>query len=241
MSNREPGHSHAISIKCTRIEWLRCAIRSRAVAAADEPTKSSTYHSPLRARQAAATRRSIVDAALLLFGEQGWAATTLPAIAKQAGVSVDTIYSVFGTKSSLLMDVVHLAIVGDDDEVAMADRPDFALLGKGRRHERIRAGVRYTLQVYDRSVPILRALREAAASDPVARERFERYDHDRRELIAAGTALMLGSEPTDAQVDAVWALISPEVRTYLLEDREWSPQAVEDWFVDMVKAALDRR
>jgi len=206
-----------------------------------DPPRSSNYHSPLRARQAAATRRSIIDAALQLFGDRGWTATTLPAIAKEAGVSVDTIYATFGTKSSLLMDVVHVAIVGDDDDAAMADRPDFALLGKGRRHERIRAGVRYTMQVYDRSVPILRALREAAASDPVARERFERYDDDRRELVAAGTALMLGSEPTEAQVDAVWALVSPEVRTYLLEGRGWSPDAVEDWFVDMLKAALDRR
>ena len=150
------------------------------------PARSSSYNSPLRARQAAATRRSILDAALQLFGERGWAATTLPAIAAEAGVSVDTIYAVFGTKSALLMDVVHLAIVGDDDEAEMSERPDFALLGKGRRHERLRAGVRYTLRVYDRSVPILRALREAAASDPVARERFERYDDDRRALVAAG-------------------------------------------------------
>lgn len=205
------------------------------------PGRSSTYHSPLRAKQAAATRRSIVDAGLLLFGEHGWAATTLPAIAKEAGVSVDTIYSAFGNKSSLLMDVVHLAIVGDDDTTAMEERDDFALLGKGRRPERIRAGIRYTLRVYDRSVPILRALREAAASDPVAHERFVRYDHDRRELIALGTALMLKAEPTEAQVDAVWALVSPEVRTYLLEDRGWSPEAVEDWFVRMLTAALDGR
>lgn len=222
------------------IEYVRGAVGSDSMTDAAEPTKRSTYHSPLRARQAAATRRSIVDAALVLFGQHGWAATTLPAIAKEAGVSVDTIYSVFGTKSALLLDVVHLAIVGDDDGVEMAERPEFALLGKGRRHERIRAGVRYTLQVYDRSVPILRALREAAASDPVARERFERYDDDRRALVAAGTALMLGSEPTEEQVDAVWALVSPEVRTYLLEDRNWSPDAVEDWFVDMLKVALAR-
>ena len=34
----------------------------------------------------------------------------------------------------------------------MVDRPDFALLGQGRRHERLRAGVRYTMDVYARSV-----------------------------------------------------------------------------------------
>jgi hypothetical protein len=147
---------------------------------------------------------------------------------------------VFGTKSALLLEVVHLAIVGDDNTVAMAERDDFALLGKGRRAERIRAGVRYTLDVYDRSVPILRTLREAAASDPPARARLDRYGDDRHALIAIGMALMIDEPPSDELVDEVWALVSPEVRSYLLEDRGWSPAAVEDWFVDMVRASIDR-
>src|SRR5206468_3609611 len=112
----------------------------------------SNYHSPLRAKQAAETRRTIVEAALVLFGEHGWAATALPTIAERAGVSVDTIYSTFGTKSALLMEVVHVAIVGDDDEHAMVDRADFAQFARGRRHERLRTGVRYTMNVYARSI-----------------------------------------------------------------------------------------
>ena len=148
--------------------------------------RTSNYHSPLRAKQAAQTRRAVIDAALLLFSENGWAATTVPMIAAEAGVSVDTIYAVFGTKASLLMTVVDVAIVGDDDETAMVDRPDFAQLGQGRRHERLRTGVRYTMAVYARSVPILRTLQEAAASDEVARARHVQYDDDRRALIAAG-------------------------------------------------------
>ena len=119
---------------------------------------ASNYHSPLRARQAAETRRAITDAALDLFSTQGWAATSLPSIAAAAGVSVDTIYSTFGTKSALLMDVVHVAIVGDDDAQPMVDRDDFAQFAQGRRHERLRTGVRYTMSVYERSIPILETL-----------------------------------------------------------------------------------
>ncbi len=201
---------------------------------------SSRYHSPLRERQAAQTRRAILDAALVLFGEQGWAATTLPMVAAAAGISVDTIYVTFGTKSALLLAVVEVAIVGDDEEAPMADRPDFARLADGRRHERLRTGVRYTMDVYARSVPILDALREAAASDAAAAERLARYDSDRRDLIAAGMALILGREPSEEVVDAVWALVSPEVYTYLLRGCGWSSSRVEDWFVDMARAAIAR-
>jgi len=207
---------------------------------AGTPRQRTKYHSPLRERQAAATRRSITEAALELFGELGWATTTLPMIATEAGVSVDTIYATFGTKSALLMAVVDLAIVGDLEEPAMADRPDFALLGRGRRPERLRAGVRYTMDVYRRSVPILRTLREAAAADQVARARHEQYDQDRRDLIAAGMTLILGREAPDEVVDAIWALVSPEVYTYLIEGRGWSAARVEDWFVDLAHAAISR-
>ena len=122
----------------------------------------------------------------------------------------------------------------------MADRDDFAQLGIGRRTERVRAGVRYTMDVYERSVPILRTLREAAASDEAAHARLQKYDQDRRELIAAGMELILGAPPSDEIVDSVWALVSPEVHTYLLEGAGWSRAQVEDWFVDLTKAAISR-
>ena len=200
----------------------------------------SRYNSPLRERQAAETRRCVLDAALSLFGANGWAATTLAAVAGKAGVSVDTIYSTFGTKSALLMEVVEIALVGDDEEAAMVDRPDFALLGVGGPDERLRAGVRYTMAVYERSIPILRTLREAAASDDAARARDERLERDRHDLIAAGMTLILGHEPSDEVVDAIWALVSPEVFVSLSEKRCWSRARVEDWFVDLAVAAIER-
>lgn len=208
------------------------------MAPSDPPKQKSNYHSPLRAKQAAETRRSIVEAALRLFQDEGWAATTVPTIAQAAGVSVDTIYAAFGTKSALLLTVVDLAIVGDEDDTAMVDRPDFAQLGQGRRSERIRAGVHYTMGVYERSVPILRTLKQAAASDAAAAERSRQYDQDRHDLVAAGVTLILGRDAPAELADAVWALVSPEVYASLIDDRGWSPAQVEDWFVAQVKTAL---
>ncbi len=161
-------------------------------------------------------------------------------IAAEAGTSVDTVYSTFGTKSALMMAVVDVAIVGDDDETAMIDRPDFARFAKGRRIERLRTGVHFTIDVYQRSVPILKALQEAAASDEAARGRLAQYDEDRREVTAAGLTLILGGDVSEEVVDAVWALVSPEVYTYLTEGRGWSVAKTEAWFVEMCNAAIGR-
>ena len=144
-----------------------------------------------------------MSAAVRLFSDRGWTATTLPMVAAEAGTSVDTIYATFGTKSALMMAAVDVAIVGDDEEDAMVDRPDFALFAKGKRIERIRTGVRFTVGVYERSVPMLKALQEAAASDDAARARLAQYDEDRRNVIAAGLAQILGRTAPDELVDAM--------------------------------------
>jgi hypothetical protein len=98
--------------------------------------------------------------------------------------------------------------------------------------------VHFTVGVYQWSVPILRALQEAAASDDAARARLAQYDEDRRNVVAAGFALILGSEPADDLVDAMWALGSLEVYTYLTEGRGWSPEETEAWLVEMANAAI---
>jgi AcrR family transcriptional regulator len=208
----------------------------RPVVAKKTPDGAARYHSPLRARQAAETRRAIIRAATKLFSERGWTATTLPLIAADAEVSVDTIYATFGTKSALMMAVVDVAIVGDDEEAAMVDRPEFARFAEGERIQRLRTGVHYTVGVYQRSVPILKALQEAAASDDVARARLAQYDEDRRNTIVAGLALILGAPAPDDVVDAVWALGSPEVYTSLTAGRGWSAADTESWLVDMCSA-----
>lgn len=203
------------------------------------PAERSGYHSPLRARQAAETRRTIVEAAIALFKERGWAATTLPMVAEAAGTAVDTIYSAFGSKSGLLMAATDLAIAGGgDDPTAMVDRPEPAGFGVGTPTERMRTGVHFTVDVYLRSVPMLRALQEAAASDEAARARLTKYDNDRRNVMVQGLGLILGRPAPDRFVDAIWALVSPEVFTMLTEGRGWSVAEAEAWLVEMAEAAV---
>ena len=74
------------------------------------------YDSPRRREQAAATRREILEAAQRLFERQGYAATTMAAIAAEAGVALKTVYVVFETKSGLLRALWHLLLRGDQDD-----------------------------------------------------------------------------------------------------------------------------
>lgn len=64
------------------------------------------YLSPLRAEQAAATRRRILDAAISLLQETGSGEVAIPDVAERAGVSVSTAYRAFATREDLLEGVL---------------------------------------------------------------------------------------------------------------------------------------
>jgi AcrR family transcriptional regulator len=67
-------------------------------------TATRTYHSELRAEQAEETRGRILDAALRVM-TTGLAKLSVPAVAREAGVSVPTVYRHFGSKAKLLAEM----------------------------------------------------------------------------------------------------------------------------------------
>ena len=68
-----------------------------------------------RKERAARTRRAIVTAATDEFRESGYHGTTMAAIAKRAGVAVQTVYFVFHTKPLLLTAAIDDAVMGPDE------------------------------------------------------------------------------------------------------------------------------
>ena len=81
------------------------------------------YTSEIRDEQARRTRRAIVTAAHDLFLAQGYAATTIDAVAQAAHVSRRTVFNSVGGKATLLRLALDWAIVGDDEPVPLAERP----------------------------------------------------------------------------------------------------------------------
>jgi AcrR family transcriptional regulator len=72
-----------------------------------------SYDSARRREQARQTREAILDTASRLFLSDGFAPTTIAAIAAGAGVSVDTVYKTFGGKPGLVRAMCHQALAGE--------------------------------------------------------------------------------------------------------------------------------
>jgi AcrR family transcriptional regulator len=80
-----------------------------------------------RLRRKAARPSEIVEAALHLFAERGFAATKLEDVANAAGIGKGTIYLYFATKEELFRAVVRQAIVPNlDAAVTLAADPDLS-------------------------------------------------------------------------------------------------------------------
>ena len=77
---------------------------------------------PLRQAQVAHTEERILAAATELFLAEGYAATTLAAVASRAQVGARTVYVRFGTKAALFKRVIDVAIVGDAEPVDVLGR-----------------------------------------------------------------------------------------------------------------------
>src|SRR5438132_1401537 len=76
-----------------------------------------TYNTALRREQAQVTHRRILDAARRLFVARGYAYVTMRDVADEAGVAVQTVHAVFGTKLGLAQGIVETALADVDPQL----------------------------------------------------------------------------------------------------------------------------
>lgn len=84
--------------------------------------KRRAYSSPRRAQAARQTKAAILAASRPLFISQGYAGTTVAAIAEDAGVAVDTVYASVGRKPQVFRLLLESALSGTDEEVPALER-----------------------------------------------------------------------------------------------------------------------
>jgi AcrR family transcriptional regulator len=141
------------------------------------------YRSQLRAQQAEETRARILDATVRVMAG-GLASVSIPAVAREAGVSVPTIYRHFGTKRDLLA-AVYPHIVR---------RAGLGELVVPRTMDELRDGVQ---AIFDR-IESFDDLARAAMASPAAEEARHISMPDRFEL---GRRLADSIEPKLRAVD----------------------------------------
>jgi AcrR family transcriptional regulator len=203
------------------------------------------YDSPLRREQAAATRRQILEAARELFERDGYAATSMAAIASAAGVSLKTVYLAFETKSGLLRALWHRLLRGEDDSVPVGEQRWYReVLEEPDPERQLRLNMRNSRTVKVRAGAMLEVIRSAAPSDPDiaalwARIQTEYHDNQRavvRSLADKG-ALAAGLDVAGA-TDILWALNHPSLYALLTGERGWSPARYERWLGDLMCSQL---
>jgi AcrR family transcriptional regulator len=197
-----------------------------------DTTAGRRYSSDRRAKQAAQTRADVLAAATELFAGNGWSGTTVAAIARHAGVAVDTVYAGFGSKAGLLA-AVKDAELGDDENAPLLDLPGDGA-GRGSVVERLELAARQIAAVNERTAMIDRVWREAAVGDVQLAVTLRHHEAGRRDDLAAGLARMVDDGVDEHTVDGVWVLTSPEVYVKLRTEREWSLERYREWVADMI-------
>lgn len=200
----------------------------------NDPAQRRRYTSTRRAQQAAQTRADILEAAATLFGERGWAGTTLQAVAAAAGVAVETVYSGFGSKRRLLHAALDAAIVGDTGVVPLSDRDEYQAIGRGSLDTRLNAGVRMLSDIHGRTARLWRAMRAAATADAEIAARCAEYEQRRHDQVADALSLVLGRAVDGPLLDLLWTYLGPEVYAQLVIDRSWPVEAYQEWMVKTV-------
>jgi AcrR family transcriptional regulator len=182
--------------------------------------------------QAAQTRAAVLDAAARLFGELGWADTSMRRVAKAAGVSMETVYAGFGSKGDLLAAVMDVAIVGDDLPIPLAQRDVALVLGTGTRGERVTKAASMSAAISSRTCELVQALTQASATDASLAQRLAALDERRRGGIADYFQQVASRPPTRLELDEVWLLTSAEVFHLLVHRSGWTPEQHEHWLAD---------
>jgi AcrR family transcriptional regulator len=195
-----------------------------------------------RARQ---TRQRIIAAALQLFLDRGYVATTIEAIAQQASVAPATVYQAFGTKPAMLAAALDSTIAGDAELVAVLER-DWVSAARRQPTPRkqLRLVVAGACEIAARTAPLKEIMRDAAATEPAVRD-LVREDHERRRLTQEGLVHLLAEHrplrsgmDLRRAVDTFFAVVNSYTYELLVGYCGWTPAQWQDWLIDLLEREL---
>jgi AcrR family transcriptional regulator len=199
------------------------------------------YRSRLRADQARETRRKVLEAALHLFVERGYAGTTVAAVADGAGVSPETIYLSLGGKRGLLEGVMD--ITGPHGSAAEDDQWWRMVAQLPGASERLDKMVEYSCRIMARTHPIHAIIRGAADKEAFAaalgRRLLQERLHNQTERIRhyLGEHLRPGLSVEEAG-ERYCALASPDLYHLLTVELAWTADRHRQWLTNLLHTEL---
>jgi AcrR family transcriptional regulator len=208
-----------------------------------EVKRKRRYDASGRRAQARRTREAVLDAAQRQFLAGGYAATTVAAVAREAGVSVETIYKGFGGKPGLVRALYDRGLVGPGPVPAYL-RADAVRDQETDPVAIMRNWSVITSEVTSTVVPILLLMRSAAATDAemaalvsaTDQARLDRMREHARFLAERGH--LRQGVTVEAAADVLWTCSSVGLYELLVLQRGWSLPRFAAFLADFMIAAL---
>jgi AcrR family transcriptional regulator len=200
------------------------------------------YDASSRRESAARNRAAVLAASRELLFRDGYHRMTVRSVAEQAEVSPETIYKAFGGKPGLMKALWDVTLAGDDQPVAIADRPQMRDVWSAREPaEKLRLWAGFVSGANQRLAALYGLLAQAGpeVTQMLATTQRERLAGVRALVthLADSGLLAAGRDPA-AAADACWALTGPKLFLDLTADRGWQPGLYEDWLTGMLTANL---
>jgi AcrR family transcriptional regulator len=201
------------------------------------------YNASGRQAQARRTQEAVLEIAQRQFLDNGYANTTVAAIAAAAEVSVETIYKSFGGKSGLVRAIYERALRGQGS-VSAYERSDEMRERETDPRAIMREWGRLTTEVADRMTPIRLLIRAAAATDPdIATvladgdaQRLQRMRHHATFLAERG--YLRDDVTISKSTDVLYTCSSLEIYDVLVLQRGWPSEEFAVFIADFMITAL---
>jgi AcrR family transcriptional regulator len=198
------------------------------------------YESPRRRQQAEDTRKRLAASARRLFSTHGYGATTVEAIARDAGVAIPTFYAVYGSKRAVLFALL-------DEIEAEADLP--ALTHRLRESEadprqQVHHMVDFSVRLFAGAQDVLEIARSAGSAEADATSLWRNGEERRRvgqvHVVRAWAerGVLKPGLTERAAADILWALTGPDMFRLLATERGWSVGRVRDWLAESLVVLL---
>ena len=207
-----------------------------------KPVKKRAYESPVRQEQAAHTRVRILDAASELFARDGYARTTIKAIAADAGVAADTIYAAFGSKPRVLTALIDLRLAPAGEGNVM-ERPEaLAIRDESDQAKQVAMFARDIAGVTVRVRPMYEIMRTASAVEPEMGDVFREMETYRKRNMRTVADRIVANGPlrvsADRAAEIMWALASPDMARALCGEQGWTTDEFGEWLTDTLTRTL---